>query len=154
MDSFWAKVGEPDSSGCRNWTGYKSNGYGQFYVGGKYRAAHKYIYESVHGPVPDGLELDHLCANRSCVNLDHLEAVTHRENMRRIFLRRGPKPFCVRGHAMTEENTLHYIWRERHKRMCRACITENAEKYKREGRRTVAYLRARESTLHRSADAS
>ena len=53
------------------------------------RIAHRAYWIEANGPIPDGLELDHLCRNRSCVNVDHLEAVTHSENMRRQVPRVG-----------------------------------------------------------------
>lgn len=56
--------------------------------GGKNVGAHRVVYESLVGPVPDGLELDHLCAVRNCVNPAHLEPVTHAENVRRGYARR------------------------------------------------------------------
>ena len=64
-------------------------GYGQFELGGGSRQkrnrtyAHRFAYEQAKGAIPDGLEIDHLCRNRRCVNPDHLEAVTHQENQRR-----------------------------------------------------------------------
>lgn len=58
-------------------------GYGRFQVDGKKHLAHRWHYEQVHGQIPDGLELDHLCRQYRCVNPDHLEPVTHIENVRR-----------------------------------------------------------------------
>lgn len=75
---------EDRQTGCWVWQRFKdSQGYGWIKRGGKRHPAHRLMYEQVHGPVPDGLEIDHLCRNESCVNPEHLEAVTHTQNMRR-----------------------------------------------------------------------
>lgn len=58
-------------------------GYIRIYVGGRRVLAHRHAYEQVHGPVPEGMELDHLCRNRGCRNVEHLEVVTHRVNSQR-----------------------------------------------------------------------
>lgn len=71
------------------------NGYG---IRGN-RLAHRVAFELHNGPIPEGLEIDHLCGNRSCVNVAHLEAVTHAENMRRAFQRRT---HCKHGHEYTD----------------------------------------------------
>lgn len=80
-DRFWAKV---DVRGpCWEWTASTRYGYGQFMVGNRSMLAHRFAWQMLVGPIPDGLELDHLCRNPACVSPDHLEPVTHRENMRR-----------------------------------------------------------------------
>lgn len=82
-DRFWRLV---DKSGdCWLWMGAKWKGYGQFGVQQSpgvwpLRKAHRVAYELIVGPIPDGMQLDHLCRNPSCVNPDHLEPVTNREN--------------------------------------------------------------------------
>lgn len=98
---FWSKVLVVDS--CWEWVG-ALNPYPGIRIGGKMRRAHRVSYEHFKGQVPIGLELDHLCRNVRCVNPDHLEAVTHAENVRR-----GAKVIgmvCKHGHAMTPENSM------------------------------------------------
>lgn len=99
-------------SGCWEWQGARQDrGYGVLTVLGYQIRTHRYFYESLVGPVPDGLELDHLCRNPPCVNPEHLEPVTHAENMRRYsesHVNSFPSlenSHCPHGHAMTEENT-------------------------------------------------
>jgi HNH endonuclease len=79
---FWTKVDKTDK--CWNWKGCLRNGYGLVKMKGKMRQASRVAFELVKGEIPDGLEIDHICQNTLCVNPDHLEAVTHRENVRRI----------------------------------------------------------------------
>lgn len=69
---------------CMPWPGLINHkGYGKISIGGKGRQAHRAVYENVVGPIPDGLVIDHLCRNRCCVNPDHMEPVTNRENILR-----------------------------------------------------------------------
>ena len=101
----------PDENGCWIWRWYvHSSGYGMLRSGGKARYAHRVVYEQLRGPVPEGLELDHLCRVRRCVNPDHLEPVTRSENLRRSPItfagRNARKTHCIRGHEFTPENTL------------------------------------------------
>jgi hypothetical protein len=83
-DRFWSRV-RKDDEGCWRWVGSCDEfGYPRFaYQGRGTGMAYRYSYELHNGPVPEGLELDHLCRVRDCVNPAHLEAVTHRENCRR-----------------------------------------------------------------------
>jgi len=72
-----------DLTGCWNWNGFKdSHGYGRVNIQGEH-FAHRYVYQQTRGCIPVGMELDHLCCNRGCVNPDHLEPVTETTNIRR-----------------------------------------------------------------------
>lgn len=124
QDRFWAKV---DKSGdCWEWTAFLTpDGYGRFGLDGAIVAAHRTAYELVVGPIPDGLQIDHLCRNRKCVNPDHLEPVTQLENARRGFW--ATKTHCKHGHEFTPENT--YI-RPTGARQCRTCNRAAVATYK------------------------
>lgn len=115
---------EPNS-GCVLFTGHLNrDGYGCITVRSRVVSAHRAAYAVKHGAIKDGLQIDHLCRNRACINADHLEAVTARENWRRgsapnaIAVRTGQ---CYRGHALDAANA--YVWRG--VRSCRACSREH-----------------------------
>ena len=77
-ERFWAKVIKTET--CWNWTGAKVNGYGVVKRDTVQGQAHRYSYEMAKGPIPDGLFIDHICRNPSCVNPDHLRPVTQKQN--------------------------------------------------------------------------
>ncbi len=82
LNRFWKKVYFTDS--CWIWQATLDRyEYGQFWYGGRLVKAHRWAYECCHGPIPEGMVLDHLCKFRPCVNVDHLEPVTVQENNRR-----------------------------------------------------------------------
>lgn len=130
LQAFFDKV-DKQSDGCWCWTGsLKETGYAQFYDGTKVVRAHRWAYEQLTGPIPEGRHLDHTCRVRHCVNPDHLEPVTKRENERRG-LKGELKTHCTKGHEYTEENT--YRYKNGHRR-CRQCRREQMARYKIEGR--------------------
>jgi hypothetical protein len=100
----------PDLGPCHIWTaGVMKQGYGVFHPGGKATVlAHRWIYETTCGPIPEGLVIDHLCRVRRCVNPSHMEPVTNEENLRRGLgygLQNGMRTACIHGHDYTPENT-------------------------------------------------
>jgi hypothetical protein len=112
LDRFMKKIKETNS--CWIFEGSKTNGYGQFWVKNKKYLAHRWIYEQIVGKIPDGMQIDHLCRERSCVNPDHLEIVSNAEQQKR---RSEAQTHCKHGHEFTEKNTYLY----NNKRNCRSC---------------------------------
>lgn len=116
-----------DESGCWLWTAaIDANGYGMLGVPDRTNRAHRLVYELRVGPIPEGLQLDHLCRVRRCVNPEHLEPVTSHENTRRSPLHRGNQDHCLNGHPYDEENTYRSPngWRK-----CRTC--QRTSRYRR-----------------------
>lgn len=152
FDAVFAKV-EPTGF-CWLWTGPVNNcGYGQTAFRGRTWVAHRIIYTLLVGEIPKGLQLDHLCHVRLCVNPDHLEPVTKAENMRRAAKRNGwvlggkPVPrkpreewkvrssvltsaLCKHGHVLAEVGVYeHTTPKGQHVSVCRACQQINKCKH-------------------------
>ncbi len=114
-------------AGCWQWTGARSSsGYGQVGISGVSKSTHRVAYELLVGAIPDGLQIDHLCRNKTCCNPVHLEPVTNRENnLRRPGVH---KLHCVHGHEMTPENTIIKNFRGSVRRNCRTCANSQRRK--------------------------
>lgn len=128
MERFWSKVDKDGPVGplnrgpCWLWTASTIKGYGAFRLENQTVYAHRIAWEAVHGPIPAGVEIDHLCSVPRCVNPDHLELVTHAENVRRG---RGgdhqaAKTHCPKGHPYEGDNVRTYEGRRR----CLTCKRE------------------------------
>jgi hypothetical protein len=122
--AFFSNVRISDDVECWLWQGRlgTGTGYGQFWTGEKQVGAHRWAYEFCVGAIPSGLDLDHLCRIRACVNPSHLEPVTRRENLLRgvgITATNAQKTHCVHGHEYTPDNT--YRRPDTKTRQCRAC---------------------------------
>lgn len=113
-------------NGCWQWLGTKHNhGYGVVRERYAWRLIHRVVYEHFKGPIPEGLTIDHLCRNRLCVNPEHLEAVSNKENILRgeaFSAKYARRDACIHGHLFTKENTYRYVYKGIDQgRICRAC---------------------------------
>jgi DNA-binding CsgD family transcriptional regulator len=139
---FWRRV-VPRPDGCWDYTGcHDPNGYSKAFIFGL-RYAHRVAYFLTYGPIPDGLNIDHLCRNRGCCNPAHLEAVTQRENIMRSPIApaaiNARKTHCKRGHAYAGEN-VRLTTNPRTGRSARSCRTceRDGERRRSALRRTAA----------------
>ncbi len=130
LERLMSKVEMVTESGCWIWMAGSLRGYGQISVGGRHgsmKGAHRIAYELLKGPIPKGLELDHLCRVTFCINPAHLEPVTHQVNAQRGEAGKYEKvrTHCPQGHPYNQENTqLHRGWH----RLCKACHLVHARK--------------------------
>lgn len=130
-ERFWGQV-RIDPSGCWLWTGLTVRGYGRMSICGKQVFVHRWIYEVLRGPIPEGLTADHLCSVRNCVNPWHIDPCTKSENTRRSH-DTSPRirTHCRKGHPFTPENTYA---RPSGQRQCRACVRVVEQRRRERGR--------------------
>ena len=127
-----ARTAIDGDTGCWNWIGRPAKGgYHRVTVKKQSRVAHRWVYEVLVGPIPEGLTLDHTCQNPGCVNPEHLEPVTLAENIQRA---RARITHCPLGHAYDEQNTYN---RPDGGRDCKACINRRSRE-RNERRRQAA----------------
>lgn len=113
-------AGRPE---CVNWAGAKqSSGYGQIRFEGRWYLAHRVFWTALRGEIPEGLTIDHLCRNRGCVRVEHMEPVTLAENSRRA---NTQKKACIHGHPLSGANL--YV-SPSGRRTCRACRNASASR--------------------------
>jgi hypothetical protein len=117
-------------AGCWLWEKSVTGlGYARMAHHGKARAAHRLSFEAFKGEIPEGLEIDHTCKVRSCVNPDHLEAVTRHENMLRssVWTYRKTRTHCPKGHELTGDNVFTSVSLG-NKYLCLACKKQRSIK--------------------------
>lgn len=132
--------------GCWIWTGGLSSGYGR--IRGLYN--HRVTWESMRGPIPAGMHIDHLCRETRCCNPAHLEVVTPAENTRRAapFGHHATRTHCPSGHEYNEENTRLYQGR----RYCKECLRLKNEKSNAARSETRKAARASKENPHRRTE--
>ena len=147
-ERFWNKVEPEPNTGCWLWSGAdKRNGYGQITISGKKLSVHRLAFTVLSGAIPAGLDLDHLCRVRCCVNPEHLEPVTRQTNLLRgqtYPARNAAKATCPKGHAY---DRLVRRGDGSVGRGCRVCSRETNGKYRKNNAekvaaRKLAYARA------------
>lgn len=144
---FWDKVYPEPNTGCWLWAATAVGGYGVIQGENRKKVlAHRWAISAALGWWPaKGLDVDHLCRQRSCVNPDHLEVVTHQVNTLRGE-RAGARPMCPKGHVMDESNT-YYSWSRNRlgervrRRHCHTCINTRDREWAR--RNQAAYRQRR-----------
>lgn len=119
------------------YTTVQPNGYGQMWNGRRPEQAHRIAYRIAYGDIPRDTEIDHKCRNRACINPEHLQAITHKQNMHLSETVMGlnhRKTHCIRGHELKGDNLR---LEPDGRRQCRACdrVRYLRKKEKRDGLR-------------------
>lgn len=132
-EDVWKKIDVRGPDECWLWLfSVSTSGYGQFYFSGRLHTAHRVAYELVKGPIPDGLQLDHLCRNRRCCNPAHLDPVTCAENIYRSPIHKWAKTHCPQGHPYAGRNLIRNSVNGG--RACRECNNRDSRERKRRAR--------------------
>jgi len=123
-EKFLEKVKVMDS-GCWEWQGeIIYSGYGATHFRGKHQTAHRVAYLLFRGDIPIGLEPDHICLNKSCVNPEHLRLISHRDNLlasNGVVAKAARQTHCIHGHPFDLFNTIYHKSRKSIQRHCRMC---------------------------------
>lgn len=122
---------------CLIYQGSKSRGYGMIWIKPAMLYTHRVMFEALIGKIPEKFDLDHLCRRTDCVNVKHLEAVTHRTNVLRGIApaaKHAAKTECIHGHEFSKENT---YYRKSGARCCRICMRARTSKYGKKRWRTL-----------------
>lgn len=124
---------------CWIWIGSFNGkkGYGKMLLRGKLELAHRISYSWYRGHIPTGMTIDHMCNNKACVNPEHLEVATQKDNNLRgnsLTAKNKRKTHCARGHEFTEDNVKIIIRRTSTRRVCKKCHRQNVRATKRRRR--------------------
>ncbi len=152
LDRFWEKVDKnyqctceyclSHKEHCHFWLGAKTHGYGTFKISSeKSVKAYRFAYELVHGPIPNELDLHHLCQNPPCVNPAHLEPLTRKVHIHKgesFAAKEARQTHCLRGHPLSGAN-LGIFKRKKQGRFCKTCKLYNEKFRKRRTRYELNY---------------
>lgn len=133
INRFWRDTKKTDT--CWLWLNKKNHGgYGVIFAEGKNQLVHRYAWRLMRGPIERPLTLDHLCRNKLCVNPDHLEPLSSRDNTLRGYnpaANNRRKTHCIRGHLLSGVNLVCEKNRGNPRRKCRICSNHSCKMYKR-----------------------
>lgn len=146
LECFYEKTETDESTGCWNWTGYRNwGGYGLFWDGVRKVSSHRWSYETFVGPIPDGMTIDHICRNTSCVNPDHLRVMSAYDNWlisESLTANNLRKTVCSNGHEFSGSNLVV----QGNRRRCRECRRQRSidAYYRRRGKAADGAKRRRQ----------
>jgi hypothetical protein len=145
-ERLWPRFELKPDTGCWMWQGADNGkGYGQIWMNGRMRRVHRIAYLLTFGPLPADKQIDHLCRERACLNPEHMQVVSNRENVARG---NGPGALaartnrCKNGHEFTPENTYHYTHSQSKGggpgRRCNTCHAATNRAYKQRQKAALA----------------